>query len=598
MNTLKIVLLFGCLISCMLSYSQNFKTTLSIPNIDFNHYSIETSLSHDYIVAGTIFTSDTTTDIHVLKIDTLGNIVWEKTFDLSEKDRGLDLAIDNNNDIIVTGYIKNDGRPHSLYVLKLDNSGNYINDKQIDIMHLGDTINSAGTNVIYSFNRNAYVLGGFYSRNFSYMLDQENQAMLLELDKSTLNVSVFRHLGYDHNDSNTVINDIIEIPKNVTTNKPGGFFVTGTSYSLNSATGVLALFIKDGYNQHINMSFTSENVFEHCGVSAALAHHDGSKDNIVFLLSNNGPQHRPQITEFYYQSNFGAFVIKDYFLRLNHPNRSIHDFSGYEIRRSIGHPKQLVVAGHAKTRDFTPQLTTNTETWILEYNPSNGNSMGLMWPTNATDFEFHGGDLLTANNNIPTHPYIFNQELLSYRVDKKGYVLMGPRESGNNFGLDIVTTAPPANLYSCFEQIENTMVTTTRHTPINTQMYTNPDFQYTFSTPNHSNPSMSTSSGIPCLISKSGYTTEEQPVIQPEIIQGKDQSKYTIFPNPSNGYFQLKGFTENSDITVKIYNSLGEIILREQKYNEQIDLSNQPDGIYFIEVNGNNQIHTIRFIKE
>ncbi len=59
----------------------------------------------------------------------------------------------------------------------------------------------------------------------------------------------------------------------------------------------------------------------------------------------------------------------------------------------------------------------------------------------------------------------------------------------------------------------------------------------------------------------------------------------TIFPNPSEGKFQLavndKGFTKGE---MGIYNVMGEKVFESMIYNETstIDLSNQPKGIYFV----------------
>lgn len=74
--------------------------------------------------------------------------------------------------------------------------------------------------------------------------------------------------------------------------------------------------------------------------------------------------------------------------------------------------------------------------------------------------------------------------------------------------------------------------------------------------------------------------------------------QYELFPNPSNGKITLKGLSsENYEITV--FNAIGEKIVdtdsRSLKQNE-IDLSSNPKGIYFVELRVNDQKVTKKLI--
>lgn len=75
-------------------------------------------------------------------------------------------------------------------------------------------------------------------------------------------------------------------------------------------------------------------------------------------------------------------------------------------------------------------------------------------------------------------------------------------------------------------------------------------------------------------------------------------SNINIFPNPNTGNFIIRGFKQDADLT--IYNSLGETILltKINSVNAQveIDLSNQPCGIYFIIVNFGKESDSIKMI--
>ncbi len=62
------------------------------------------------------------------------------------------------------------------------------------------------------------------------------------------------------------------------------------------------------------------------------------------------------------------------------------------------------------------------------------------------------------------------------------------------------------------------------------------------------------------------------------------QSKFTISPNPSNGFFNIT--SEGNIENVSVYNALGQRVF--QGNQTQIDISNKPKGIYFVEVVANN----------
>jgi hypothetical protein len=75
----------------------------------------------------------------------------------------------------------------------------------------------------------------------------------------------------------------------------------------------------------------------------------------------------------------------------------------------------------------------------------------------------------------------------------------------------------------------------------------------------------------------------------------KEQNALTIFPNPSNGLFQLSA--NNSDfINVEVTNLLGTIIKKSEIKNGsfELDLSNESQGIYFVRVSDNKGKSVVR----
>lgn len=70
-------------------------------------------------------------------------------------------------------------------------------------------------------------------------------------------------------------------------------------------------------------------------------------------------------------------------------------------------------------------------------------------------------------------------------------------------------------------------------------------------------------------------------------IEETSTTGFTMFPNPTTGVLNFI-MTENS--TVEVFDVLGNTIAAKQfnTGNAQIDLSNQPNGVYFVRVNGTN----------
>lgn len=79
----------------------------------------------------------------------------------------------------------------------------------------------------------------------------------------------------------------------------------------------------------------------------------------------------------------------------------------------------------------------------------------------------------------------------------------------------------------------------------------------------------------------------------------------TIYPNPSNGYFNVKtniNTSSETDLEIKIYNSVGELIyfnkyayLQDLRY---LDLTGYSDGVYFVKLYSKDNIYEKEIIKK
>lgn len=57
-----------------------------------------------------------------------------------------------------------------------------------------------------------------------------------------------------------------------------------------------------------------------------------------------------------------------------------------------------------------------------------------------------------------------------------------------------------------------------------------------------------------------------------------------LYPNPTNDILHLESQEDRRDAEVRIYNSLGQEMIRKEMFREtSIDLSNQPPGTYILE---------------
>ncbi len=75
------------------------------------------------------------------------------------------------------------------------------------------------------------------------------------------------------------------------------------------------------------------------------------------------------------------------------------------------------------------------------------------------------------------------------------------------------------------------------------------------------------------------------------IAETPDNFILTVFPNPSTGIFTLN-LNNLPNATLSVTDALGHCLWRKDckdKNTQQIDLSSQPKGIYFLEVNSQGQ---------
>jgi hypothetical protein len=77
-----------------------------------------------------------------------------------------------------------------------------------------------------------------------------------------------------------------------------------------------------------------------------------------------------------------------------------------------------------------------------------------------------------------------------------------------------------------------------------------------------------------------------------------DRSVLQVYPNPSNGIFNLELTPEGSEKinTIEIFNSLGLLVFKSLYPETMIDLSSFPEGLYLVRVETSSGILTQRLL--
>ncbi len=90
-------------------------------------------------------------------------------------------------------------------------------------------------------------------------------------------------------------------------------------------------------------------------------------------------------------------------------------------------------------------------------------------------------------------------------------------------------------------------------------------------------------------------------VINTDIRSNIQNGEITTYPNPSSGLFHFKrSINSRVQSKVEVWNSLGKIVYSESNFNmnEAIDLSNETQGIYFMQISDGSKVQTFKLIKQ
>ncbi|MXN90134.1 T9SS type A sorting domain-containing protein [Flavobacterium sp. Sd200] len=93
------------------------------------------------------------------------------------------------------------------------------------------------------------------------------------------------------------------------------------------------------------------------------------------------------------------------------------------------------------------------------------------------------------------------------------------------------------------------------------------------------------------------FFTVDNIALTEEVLKGDElqQKKFNVYPNPVVNALSLDGFQG----TVTIFNALGKLVLKNNNvHTGKIEVTALPSGIYYLQLNNNNALQNIKFIKQ
>ncbi len=77
----------------------------------------------------------------------------------------------------------------------------------------------------------------------------------------------------------------------------------------------------------------------------------------------------------------------------------------------------------------------------------------------------------------------------------------------------------------------------------------------------------------------------------------KSENIGVVYPNPASDQLFIDGFSDTQKISFTIFDLLGNVVIHNSVYDNFIDISNLGSGVYFIQMNDEENSSTLKFIK-
>jgi hypothetical protein len=137
-------------------------------------------------------------DMYLIKIDAMGNKLWDKQYGTNSKDTGYDILVLDDGTIALLGYSRKADPAGDIFIVKVDNEGN-----EIWRNNYGTTYDDYGIEIIQNTEGNLLIIGtegGFYDDVYSTYFnrhDADISLLCIDTDGNELWNKVYGGEGHD-----------------------------------------------------------------------------------------------------------------------------------------------------------------------------------------------------------------------------------------------------------------------------------------------------------------------------------------------------------------------------------------------------------------
>ncbi len=197
---------------CQNVLAQNFFKSYGNSNDEIGQSVIEMQ-DTSYLIFGTSSSFiDGTANFYLMRIDSLGNFQWSKTYGGNNVERGYDICYKPNRNYLLTGYSNSYGNGYEVYAIEVDSVGNELWSKTYG----GNDWDFAYSNMAFPngdvlITGNTYSFGNGDSDGFLLMIDNNGDSLWWK-NYGTATENILRQSIL------TTDNEILSIGSTVTTN--------------------------------------------------------------------------------------------------------------------------------------------------------------------------------------------------------------------------------------------------------------------------------------------------------------------------------------------------------------------------------------------
>jgi len=215
----------------------NFLWQKTFGGSDFDWgYSVQQATDGGFIIAGTTCSfGDPLGDVYLIKTDPNGNLLWQKTFGGSSDDYGSSIQRTSDDGFIIAGATGSFGDPNGdVYLIKTDSAGN---------LQWQKTFGGSGTEYGYSVQQTSD--GGFIIAGWTYSFGAKYSDVYIIKTDPNGNQEWQKTFGGKYNDYGYSVQQTSD----------GGFIIAGMSYSNARGTDIYLIKTDPNGNQEWQKTF-------------------------------------------------------------------------------------------------------------------------------------------------------------------------------------------------------------------------------------------------------------------------------------------------------------------------------------------------------